>query len=132
MFCGIALVFEDERIFGGIGSELMIENFDVVNLFARGNVAFFRMARVVEAGTVFHPGEAGEAGALDGVGEHAAGRGFDHVERALLGTAGRGAIGDILAVFGGIPPVERDGAVGRQFIDVESTRSSPLQASSRT
>jgi hypothetical protein len=125
---GIALVFEDERVLSWIGSELMVESFDVVNLFSSGDVALFRMPRVVEGGTVFHPGQASEAGAVNGIGQDAAGGGFDQMERALFGTAGRGAVGDVFAVFGGVPPVESDGAVGGQFIDVEQNAVFAIQA----
>ena len=72
----ISFVFEDKRIFGGVGAELMIEGFDVVNLFASGDIALMRMARVVEARVIFEPGEAGKTRAIDGVRQQAAGCGF--------------------------------------------------------
>ena len=96
----------------------MIENLDVVNLFTIGHFAFLGMSSVIETGAIFHPSNAGKARAFDGLGQNFAGRSFDEVKRALFRSAGGSAIGHIFSVFSRKPPVERDGSVGGQFVNV--------------
>src|ERR1039458_7826097 len=115
----IAAFTEYEWILGGIGSELVVENLDVVNLFSIRHLAFLGIASVVEGGAVLHPGHAGEACALDGIGQQFTGRAFDDMERALFRSAGRRPISNVLSVFRRIPPVEGNGPVGRELVDVE-------------
>ncbi len=45
--------------------------------------------------------------------------GFDHVQRAHLRAALRGAVGDELAIVRGVPPVERDGAVFGKLVRID-------------
>src|SRR5579863_4111026 len=122
---GVAAFAENRWVFifgmgvAGVVGDLVIEDVAVVHFLAGGDVSFFRIAGVVEAGVVEPPGDAGGAGALDGVGKNSAGFGFDDVQRAHLGTAGRQAIGDVLSVFAGLVPVERDGAIGGEQVGVK-------------
>ncbi len=97
----------------------MKEELDVIDLFARRDVALVGMASVVEAGVGVEPGETGEASAVDGVGQRAAGSGIEDAESAFFGTAGRGAVGDVFTVIGGKPPIEGDGSIGGELINVD-------------
>ncbi len=114
-------------MFLGIAGEFVIENVTVVHLLAVGHFAFFRIARVIEAGVVELPCDGSGTGALDGVGKNGAGFGFDDVQRAHFGAAGRGAVGDILSGLAGIVPVERDGAVGRKFVGIDQHAVGPVE-----
>ncbi len=116
---GVAAFAENFQVGVGIGAEVVIENVAVVHLLAVGNVAFLGITGVIEAGVVGKPGDAAGAGALDGVGELVAGFGFDDMEGAHFRAAGRGAVGEILSVLGRLEPVEGDGAVGGELVDVE-------------
>src|SRR5260370_31727475 len=60
----IAAFAEDERILGRIASDLVVENLDVIDLFSVRDLAFFRMAGVVDSGAVLHPCGAGEPGGI--------------------------------------------------------------------
>ncbi len=115
----IAAFAEDERVLRGIATDLVVENLDVVDLFALRDLAFLGMAGVVEAGTVLHPGHAGEAGTVDRIRQYLAGRAFDDMECALLRSAGRRSIGHVFAVFGREPPVQCNRTVGGHFIHVD-------------
>src|SRR6202035_1960781 len=90
----------------GILGDFVIVNVAVVHLLAVGDFAFFWIARVVEAGVVELPRNRGGARALDRVGKNGTRFGFDDVQRAHFGAAGRGAVGDILSGLAGIVPVE--------------------------
>ena len=114
----IAAFAEDERILGGITSDLVVENLDVVDLFSVRDLTFFRMASVVESGAILHPSHAGEAGAIDSIRQHLASRALNDMERALFRSAGGRSIGHVLTVFSRKPPVERNGAVGGHFVHV--------------
>ena len=96
----------------------MIENFDVVDLFARRHIAFLGMARVVETGIIFFPRHAGEASALDSIGQHFAAGSFDEMQSAFFRAAGRSAVCHILAVFRRKPPVQCNRTVSRHLISV--------------
>src|SRR5258708_28208339 len=115
---GIAAFVEDERIAGGISTEFVIKEVAVVHVLAGCDVSLVGIAGVVEAGVVVLPGNAGGAGALDGVGQKVAGLGLDDVQRGHLRSAGRGAVGEILSGFAGLVPIEGNGAVGGELVGV--------------
>src|SRR5258708_18633426 len=115
---GVAAFAEDQRIAGGISSEFVIKDVAVVHLLAGCDVSLVGIAGVVEAGVVVLPGNAGGAGALDGVGQKVAGLGLDDVQRGHLRSAGRGAVGEILSGFAGLVPIEGNGAVGGELVGV--------------
>jgi len=124
----VAAFTEDEGVFGRIVADLVKEDFGVVNLFAFRYIALFWMARVVKAGIVFKPSEAAEASAFDDIGQSLIGRSLEDVERALLASVGRGAVGDILPVVGDVPPIERNRSVGGERVRVEQDTVLSTQA----
>src|SRR5207253_2877317 len=115
---GFAAFAEDQWILRGVGSHDVIENFDVIDLFPGRHIPLFRMSAVKKGGVIFFPGDAGEAGTLDGVRQLFPACGFDHFQCAFFRAAGGSAISDILAVFRGKPPVEGDRAVGGELVHV--------------
>ena len=106
----------------------MVEHAAMVVFLSARNVSLVGIARVVEAGIVRLPRDAGGAGLLDGVRQQLARGGLDNVQRALLRSAGGGPVGNVLAVVRSLPPVQRDGAVGGQGIDVHQSAVRALQS----
>jgi len=56
-------------ICAGRGIEFVVEDVAVIHFLAGGDVSFFWVARVVEAGIVVLPGDAGGAGAFNRIGQ---------------------------------------------------------------
>src|SRR5205823_14507564 len=96
----------------------MIENVTVVVFLPLGDFALFRVTRVPETGVVELPSDAGRTCALNGVGQQLSARNVDHVQRAQLRAAGRGAISEQLSIVRGLPPIKRDSAVGSERVHV--------------
>ena len=86
------------------------------------------MAAVIEAGIVLEPGEARKARAVDGVGQYSPGRSLNDAKRTFFRAAGRSTVGDILAVVGGEPPIERYGSVGGELVDIDQRAVVALQS----
>src|SRR5207248_8736819 len=102
----VASFAEDLGIFRGIVTQLMIENVTVVVFLPFGDFALFRVTRVPETGVVELPSDAGRTCALNGVGQQLSARNVDHVQRAQLRAAGRGAISEQLSIVRGLPPIK--------------------------
>src|SRR5258708_14567569 len=92
----IAAFAEDERVLRGIATDLVVENLDVVDLFALRDLAFLGMAGGVEAGTVLHPGHAGEAGPLPRIRPYLSVPAFGAIVCGLLRSAPSIPICDVL------------------------------------
>src|SRR5207253_10758393 len=82
------------------------------------NLALTGITGVVEAGVIELPGNTARPGTLDRVGQEFAGGSLNDVQRAHLRAAGRRSVGDVLAVVGGCPPIQRDSTVGGELIGV--------------
>ena len=83
------------------------------------NFPLLRITRVVEAGIVHLPGDAGGASSLNRIREQLTGFGFDNPQRTDFRTARRGAVRYILSIFRRCPPVESNGSVWRERIHID-------------